>query len=469
MSITNRLSVIAALAVAVAVVAVSAMAFLLVQEELYRQLDAQLDADARTIAAQPDRWIVPSAVKPAPKGPGGEQRRDIREDGLGPRWQMITVKGVAFTSALPVTGGALAVINGRAAGSRETVTVDDEQLRMVTLPLDEGGAIQVAQPLGPLQHTLRRLAMLLALGCLGGAALAALLGRSVARAGLAPIHQLTGAVERVAATRDLLTAIPVRGHDEVARLAGAFNDMLAALTASRAAQRALVEDAGHELRTPLTSLRTNIELLVRAEAEPESGRTLPAQDRARLMQDLETQVVELTQLTNELVDLTREQTSPEQAEPVDMAEVVVGAVERCRGRTAVPIDVDLVTAELTGRPGALERMVLNLLDNATKWSPAGGRVSVRLRHVGQQLELTVVDAGPGIDEADRLRVFERFYRAPAARALPGSGLGLAIVAQTVAQHGGTVTAEPATTGGALLRVLMPANSSHFLNEPTNSA
>ncbi|GIF98885.1 HAMP domain-containing sensor histidine kinase [Catellatospora citrea] len=456
MSLTNRLSVIAALAVAVAVVAVSALAFLLVREELYRQLDAQLDADARTIAAQPEQWMARAPVKPAfPDEFPGEWHRFDKGD-IGPQWQIISVKGVANTSALPITEATLAVLEGRAVRSRETVPVDGEQLRMVTLRLDDRGTIQVAQPLDPLNNTLRRLALLLALGCLGGAALAALLGRSVARAGLAPIHQLTGAVEKVAATRDLQTAIPVHGRDEVARLAGAFNGMLAALTASRAAQRALVEDAGHELRTPLTSLRTNIELLVRAEADPD--RVLPAQDRVRLMQDLETQVVELTQLTNELVDLAREETSPEEAELVDLADVVAAAIDRARSRTAVPIDAALVTAELTGRPGALERMVLNLLDNAAKWSPAGGRVGVRLRAGGEQIELTVVDEGPGIDDADRLRVFERFYRSAAARAMPGSGLGLAIVAQTVAQHGGAVTAERAPAGGALLRVLLPSHS-----------
>ncbi|WP_230686686.1 HAMP domain-containing sensor histidine kinase [Catellatospora vulcania] len=438
--------------------AVSGLAFLLVREELHRQLDSQLDSDARTIAAQPERWIDKAPVQPVRPGKFEGDWRALKETDLGPRWQIISVKGVVSTSALPITDATLAVLEGRVVRSRETVTVAGEELRMVTLPLDAQGIIQVALPLEPLTDTLRRLAVLLTVGCLGGVALAALIGRSVARAGLAPIHQLTGAVEKVAATRDLQTAIPVHGRDEVARLAGAFNGMLAALTASRAAQRALVEDAGHELRTPLTSLRTNIELLVRAEAETGSGRVLPSQERARLMQDLETQVVELTQLTNELVDLAREETSPELPERVDLGDVVATAIDRARARTVVPIDADLITAELTGRPGALERMVLNLLDNAAKWSPEGARVAVGLRRDGEWMELTVADAGPGIAEADRFRVFERFYRSAEARAMPGSGLGLAIVAQTVAQHGGTVTAERSPVGGALLRVLLPADS-----------
>ncbi|MBV1853577.1 sensor histidine kinase [Catellatospora tritici] len=459
MNLTTRLGTIAAGAVAVAVVGVSALAFVLVREELYRQLDAQLASDARTVATEPERWIV---QLPGPVPVPSRQRHGFDESDLGPRWQVLSPDGRPYAPALPVTDGALAVATGRAGRRIEIIHVDGAQLRMMTVPVSGGGAVQMAQPLEPVQHTLARLAALLAVGCLGGVALAALLGRSVARAGLAPIHQLTGAVERVTETGDLLTAIPVHGQDEVARLSRAFNRMLGALTESRAAQRALVEDAGHELRTPLTSLRTNIELLARAEQEPSSGRVLPPQDRARLMQDLQTQVVELTQLTNELVDLAREETSAELAESVDLADVVAAAVDRCRVRASVPIDVDVVSAGLVGRPAALERMVLNLLDNAAKWSPPGGRVRVRLRADGELIELTVADDGPGIDEADRPRVFERFYRAPAARSMPGSGLGLAIVAQTVAQHGGAVTAEGAPEGGALLRVLLPSNSSHFL-------
>jgi two-component system, OmpR family, sensor histidine kinase MprB len=154
----------------------------------------------------------------------------------------------------------------------------------------------------------------------------------VARAGLRPVDRLTAAVERVAVTGDLNSPIEVTGQHEIARLAGAFNGTLSALASSRAAQRLLVEDAGHELRTPLTSLRTNIELLIRAEERSASGRSLAAEDRARLMLDLETQLTELTALTNELVDLAREDLSPEPVERVDLAELVDATVQRARTR-----------------------------------------------------------------------------------------------------------------------------------------
>src|SRR6185369_531259 len=108
-----------------------------------------------------------------------------------------------------------------------------------------------------------------------------------------------------------------------------------------------------------------------------------------------------------------------------------------------------------GRPGELERMVVNVLDNAAKWSPPGATVHTRLSIDGAGCRLTVVDTGPGIDEADRPHVFERFYRAPAARAMPGSGLGLAIVAQTATQHGGTATAAPNPPAGTLITIRLP--------------
>jgi len=111
-----------------------------------------------------------------------------------------------------------------------------------------------------------------------------------------------------------------------------------------------------------------------------------------------------------------------------------------------------------GQPGALERVVLNLLDNAAKWSPPGGTVHVGLAADSGAAVLTVADAGPGIDDEDVPRVFERFYRATAARAMPGSGLGLAIVAQTVAQHHGTVAVGRSAAGGALLTVRLPFSS-----------
>ena len=128
--------------------------------------------------------------------------------------------------------------------------------------------------------------------------------------------------------------------------------------------------------------------------------------------------------------------------------LAAGAVERTRrNRTGVDFKTDLSESFVHGVPESLERAIGNLLDNAAKWSPAGGEVEVVVRDG----EVTVRDHGPGIDDADRPYVFDRFYRSTAARGMPGSGLGLAIVRQVAEAHGGTVTAESADGGGTLMR------------------
>jgi two-component system sensor histidine kinase MprB len=465
LSLRSRLSLIAASAVAVAVIAVGALAWLVVRAELYQQLDVQLDTDARAIAAEPSRWHASSTVPEPPDEHGGEYR-DRRP--IGPRWQVLTAAGAPAGGAaatLPVTGAARDVAAGRTAQAREEVEVGPLTYHVLTVPATGGGAVQVALARDPTDHTLGELGLLLAIGCLAGVAGAAVLGRTVARAGLAPVERLTGAVEQVAATQDLRAAIPVSGEDEIARLARSVNAMLGALDSSRAAQRMLVEDASHELRTPLTSLRTNIELLIRADTGGAAGRLLPAEDRARLLQDLEVQVVELTQLTNELVVLARQDAGDEPVEDVDLREVVVAAVQRARVRApAVTFDAALRPAVVAGRPATLERMVLNLLDNAAKWSPPEGTVRIGLVANPGIAVLTVADTGPGIDDEDVPRVFERFYRATAARSMPGSGLGLAIVAQAVAQHRGTVSAGRSAAGGALLTVRLPLHGNGFSSD-----
>jgi two-component system, OmpR family, sensor histidine kinase MprB len=246
----------------------------------------------------------------------------------------------------------------------------------------------------------------------------------------------------VSETRDLSRRIAAEGSDELSRLAATFNTMLGALEESARAQRQLVSDASHELRTPLTSLRTNIEVLARDEA-------LPPGEREQLLQDVTEQLTEMTALIAELVELARGDQAPADPEDVRLDLLTAEAIERTRrNRPGVTFRADLDESLIRGVPATVERAVSNLLDNAAKWSRPGGVVEVTL-HDG---ELTVRDHGPGIDEGDLPFVFDRFYRAPAARGMPGSGLGLAIVRQVAEAHGGTITAERAAGGGTLMRL-----------------
>ncbi|MGH3370467.1 MAG: sensor histidine kinase, partial [Nocardioidaceae bacterium] len=276
---------------------------------------------------------------------------------------------------------------------------------------------------------------------------------------------LTLAAEDIARTEEL-DPIEVEGNDEIARLAAAFNAMLAALSASRDRQRQLVADAGHELRTPLTSLRTNLDLLVQADARTATaGSTqsgLSDRARAELLDDVRFQIEELTTLIGDLVELARDEAGPVTVESVDLAEVVDRAVERVR-RRAPGLELDVRTSAwwVTGDPGALERAVTNLLDNAAKWSPPLGLVTVRL----EGGELVVADEGPGIDEEDLPHVFDRFYRSRESRGMPGSGLGLAIVRQVAERHGGTVHAGRSVRDGAEFRFTVPGSPTPPAVEP----
>jgi two-component system sensor histidine kinase MprB len=287
-----------------------------------------------------------------------------------------------------------------------------------------------------------------------GVLLAAIAGTAVARTGLRPVQRLTEATARVANTGDL-TPIPVSGDDELARLTHSFNAMLGAVAESQERQRRLVADAGHELRTPLTSMRTNLELLLASE-RPNSP-TLSQEDKTEIQSDVRAQIDELTTLIGDLVELAREDAPQVVHEPVDLVEVVERSLDRARRRASnVTFDVQLQPWTLLGDSSALERAVLNLLDNAVKFSPSGSAVRLSLRQVGDgSAVVEVADAGPGIADADLPHVFERFYRSSEARTLPGSGLGLAIVKQVAQRHGGTATAGRAPEGGALFTLRLP--------------
>jgi two-component system sensor histidine kinase MprB len=448
LTLHDRLSLLVAGAVAAAVLVVSAGAWITVREIQKDKISAELLSDARTIADNPWRWMAAQGSRPAP---------DSKE--IGPCWQILDPAGAVVggsATRLPVTEASVRIATSGHPETREKITIGPGDYQMLTVPIAGGGAVQVGIDPHPDERVLALFALLLAVGCAAGIAGAALLGRTVARAGLAPVDRLTEAVEDVAVTMDLTRPVDVTGTDEIARLGRSVNAMLAAIDASRQAQRALVEDAGHELRTPLTSIRTNVELLMAVERRPELAHRLPPEERVKLLADLDAQVRELATLTTELVELSREEGSRELIEQVEYAEVVTAAINRVRIRApGLTFDTDLTPVTVLGRPGELERMVVNVLDNAAKWSPPGGVVTTRL--TGARV-LTVADHGPGIAPEDLPHVFDRFYRAPAARSMPGSGLGLAIVAQTAEQHGGRVSAGPNDPHGTVVTIALPGGA-----------
>jgi two-component system sensor histidine kinase MprB len=251
--------------------------------------------------------------------------------------------------------------------------------------------------------------------------------------------------EHVTETRDLSQRIPVDGDDELARLARSFNTMLEALDGSIRSQRALVADASHELRTPLTSIRTNIEVLTSADG-------LAADERARILQDVETQIVDLSAIVTDVIELARGDEPAALVGEVRLDELAERAVARAEShRPEVRFETALTPVVVHGAADRIARAVDNLVDNAGKWSPPAGTVRVSVR-AG---EVRVDDEGPGVSEVDAVHVFDRFWRSSEARRLPGSGLGLAIVKQVADQHHGTVGVEPSPMGGASFWLRFP--------------
>jgi two-component system, OmpR family, sensor histidine kinase MprB len=433
-SFRTRLALAASAAVALAVILASLTVFVVVRSELRAEVDDALRNRAEEISRLPPDMVGRALFGRGPGLGGAEGYPQVVEpDGS-------THRSPGDDVPLPVSDRVLEVAGGEQDAFLSDARVEGTHLRMITFQYPPY-AIQVARPLTEVDNTLDRLRTYLILIALAGIGLAGGLGLVVSRAALAPVRRLTEAAENVTQTGDLSERIEVDGEDELSRLASRFNTMLAALEASARAQRQLVADASHELRTPLTSLRTNIEVLA-------GKRRLPVAEREPLMRDVVEQLDEMTTLIAELMELSHGDREPSEAKDVRLDVLAADAVERTRrNRPGIEFKTDLQESLVNGVPENLERAIGNLLDNAAKWSPPGGEVEVVVR----EGEITVRDRGPGIDDADRPYVFDRFYRSTSARGMPGSGLGLAIVRQVAEAHGGTVTAERPEGGGTLMR------------------
>ncbi|MER6298272.1 ATP-binding protein [Kitasatospora sp. NPDC001539] len=319
--------------------------------------------------------------------------------------------------------------------------LDGETCRVGVVSLGGGrGAVQIVQRLGDIEQLLAKLRQQMVSVVLAVVLIAGAVGWLLARRITGRLVRLTEAAERVAASGRLDVPVPAAGSDEVGRLGRAFHRMLVRLATAKENQRRLVQDAGHELRTPLTSLRTNLSVL------PSLDR-LPPAERTALMADLAEEARELTLLVDELVALAADRKADEEPVEVALAELVREAAAQARRRSDRAITVDADDTVVTARPDALARAVGNLLDNAAKFDPAGTS-PIELVVRGRRVE--VRDRGPGIDTVDLDRVFDRFYRATAARSLPGSGLGLAIVAEVARSHGGAAFAANREGGGAVI-------------------
>jgi len=329
-------------------------------------------------------------------------------------------------------------------GRPTTVSLGGHPYRFVVATAQDGSQVRVGRSLAEVDQALS--SILVRTVAVGAAviAAAALLGIVIARWLTGPLEVLTDAAERIARSGRTDIPIAVERKDETGRLAGSLQTMLAALHESRDAQQQLVQDAGHELRTPLTSMRANVGTLLR---HPE----LDPGARQEALASVDAELVELSTLVDELVELAIDVPDAEPQVEVAVDRVVSDIVDRARRRSSREFAVTLEPFTVTAAPRLLARAVGNLLDNAVKFSPDDSVIEVQVRPG----RLSVRDHGPGFEEVDLPRVFERFYRAVGARSLTGSGLGLAIVRRAAEASGATVSASNAPGGGALLEIRWP--------------
>jgi two-component system, OmpR family, sensor histidine kinase MprB len=445
-SLASRVTLLTTIAVGVTVAFVAAGAYLTVRMQLQATLDDSLlhRAESTPTSALCDRdFTFPADYF------GATNVWVACLDGSGSG----LIRGKKADQPQKLIGAPeIAVSQSEKSSSVRTVAGEGTRWRIAAVHRDDGSTMVIGQSLDSQETVLQKLGLVMSLFGLAGVIAAGMAGWGVARNGLRPVRRLTADVERIARTEDL-RPLPVEGDDEIARLATAFNQMLAALAASRDRQRQLVADAGHELRTPLTSLRTNLDLL--SQADGQAGGGLPPEARAELLDDVRAQIEELTTLIGDLIELARDEPLTHVVESVDVPELVDRAVARVRRRVpGITFDVETEPWFVVGEQAGLERAVTNLLDNAAKWSPPGGTVTVRLKDGS----LTVDDQGGGIADGDLPHVFDRFYRSQESRAMSGSGLGLSIVRQVAERHSGTVEAGESPAGGARLTLTLPGSS-----------
>ena len=474
-SFRSRITILVVLAVGLSVALGALISYICISRAIMNRVDSQLEQRAQVLTAQTSggqmglvtQQLLSTTNAEVLLSASGYQESIVYSDGASyqPSAVSLGVYGDPSAStviriAAPVGQPELDIAVQQSGSSLRTVNSHGVDYRVYAIPNRAGNqfnsepsALVFSVSLAPTEATLDTLTTVSIIVGLIGIALAGAAGLAIGRAALRPVEKLSKASEYIARTGDL-RSLEVVGDDELAQLTRNFNTMLGALARSQEHQRRLVADAGHELRTPLTSMRTNLDLLAQVMALPNDTR-LSTEDRVELMNDVRAQMEELSLLISDLVELSRDEQPSHAIEHVDLRDIVDRAAERVQRRApALTYELQLSPWYLDGDPAALERLITNLMDNAAKWSPEGGKVTVTLADG----LLQVADQGPGIAEEDLTHIFERFYRSPEARTMPGSGLGLAIVRQIAENHGGRVAAARAQGGGALLGVWLPGTT-----------
>ncbi len=434
LSLRLRVALAAAVTAVLAVVLLGAVTLALVDRQLHRSLDRGLRdraAEVARLAATTPRLITAAGVL---EGRVGTSAAFVQV--LDPHGRIVARSAALGGRVLPDAPALRRALRQRRAGYGE-VRLGDESLRLYAAPLGRlgggqaaGGAVAVAGSTSGIADTLGPLRRLVVIAALATALLAAALAVLLTRRALGPLTRLTAGAEAIARTGDPGRRLPGGARDEVGRLAATLNAMLAALERAGERERRFVGDASHELRTPLTALRGNAAYVARHGADPAA------------LADIEADAERLAELLDDLLALAREDVAapPAGAALVDLAELAqVVAAEHPAARVEAPGGA----VRVRGDRAALERALRNLVENAERHGPAGGRIAVEVAAQDGRALLAVSDEGAGLSAEQAEQAFARFWRGPQAPP-GGTGLGLAIVRATAERHGGRATVAGAT-------------------------
>ena len=441
--------------------AFSLFLYLTLSKGLHRSLDNKLRTTAEVIAA--------SIRRPFGPGPSLADIDQIMREHFGIRplgrfVQVLDETGKRSSNIrnvdIPMSMETLERVS-KGETVFETVTVAKEKIRLVTLPIFEKGRmvgiVQVGSPLEEIEEALRQLLLILLVAVPSVLILAVVGGLFLANKALRPVDEITNTARKIGSSGDLSQRIRLKRKvdDEIGRLAATFNEMIAKVENSFQQIKRFTADASHELKTPLTILRGEIEVGLKRLRTPEEYQKI-------LASNLE-EVKHMSRMVEDLLTLARADMGALELrkEVVDLGGLVREVWEEVR-LWAEDKGVELLfqedgEARVMGDRGRLRQLALNLIDNAIKYTPSGGRVELRVVRDGDEVTFSVADTGEGIPPEDLQRIFERFYRVDKARSRQrgGTGLGLSICKWIAEAHGGRISAESELGRGSKFHVSLP--------------
>jgi heavy metal sensor kinase len=461
-SIRVRLTIWYVLLLAVILALFSAGVYVALRDSLNRNLNDTLETDAEVLesAVEVDDGRPQLSEVTAPGHIEGEQFARVF-DASG---------ALTFDNALPSASPAVdqdaigAALSGRT--TRRSAQTSKEDLRVLTIPIRRDGVVIGALEVGRTEHdieeTLSVLIIIIAIAYPLTLIVASAGGVFLAGRALKPIGDLTQVARQITA-EDLSKRLDMKlPDDEVGRLAQTFNDMIARLDEAFRRQRQFTADASHELRTPLTVIKGQTEVALQRDRDP--------QDYREVLGAVNSEVDRMIRLVGSLLTLARADSGqvPIARERIDLGQIVSDAVEQMRPAAAAK-NVALTAKAgppipFLGDEDLLLQLVLNLLDNAVKYTPSGGSITAAWA-IGdgppRRALIRVSDTGAGIAAEHLPRIFDRFYRVDQSRnqASGGSGLGLSISRWIAEAHGGTLTVESTPGGGSTFTVRLSLTSS----------